>query len=171
MRGASEGAALDDAAPLDVEGGPRRDERTVIQRVRNARVVSQRNVCGFVRGRPLAQIGRRTDGLIAAQQPEQAVWERVDAWIDVVDLVRERIFVGDPDEDIDSNKAQGTLMDAAIRPHEVAVHEAHIGVKRQAARVVGPDGRSDDVGDGDHATKVGNQRRLGFQSWQLNVER
>jgi len=109
--------------------------------------------------------------LIAAQQPEQAVWERVDAWIDVVDLVRERIFVGDPDEDIDSNKAQGTLMDAAIRPHEVAVHEAHIGVKRQAARVVGPDGRSDDVGDGDHATKVGNQRRLGFQSWQLNVER
>ena len=56
----------------------------------------------------------------------------MDAGIEIVDLVGERVEVGDPDKDVNSNEAERAHVDVTVRTDKTAAHEAHVGVVGQA---------------------------------------
>ena len=98
-------------APVDIPTRSSWCKRAVAQRVENARVVPQGNVCGRVRGCAETEVRTRANRCIGRQHPEQTTREILDARIEVVDLIRE-ICGRDPDEDVNSDEANRAHVDA-----------------------------------------------------------
>src|SRR2546421_6185701 len=66
--------------------------------------------------------------------PKQAVGERGDTRVEVVDLRGELGEVKLTFEDIQSDKAEGTVMDLPVYSNVFALHEAHVSIEEQAVR-------------------------------------
>lgn len=90
-----------------------------------------------------------------AYGPEQAIGVGEDPGVEVVDLRREGIEVKLTYIDIQSDKAEGVVMDLAIYANIRALHEPHVCVEEQTAGSC-----SLDLGGGDEAVEVGDGRRL-----------
>jgi len=90
-----------------------------------------------------------------AYSPEQAIGVGEDPGVEIVDLRREGIEVKLTYKDIQSDKAEGVVMDSAIYANIRALHEPHVRIEEQTTR-----SRTLDFGGGDEAIEVGDGRRL-----------
>jgi hypothetical protein len=90
-----------------------------------------------------------------AHSPEQAIGVREDPGVEIVDLRREGIEVKLTYKDIQSDKAEGVVMDLPIDANIRALHEPHVRVEKQTARSC-----TLDFGGGDETVEVGDGRRL-----------
>lgn len=97
--------------------------------------------------------------------PEEAAGEWRDAGVEVVDLRREVGEVKLTLKDIQSDKAEGVVMDLAVYTDIFALHEAHVGIEEQA---IGPGAL--DLGRADEAIEVGDCRGF-LAAWIEDVER
>ena len=90
-----------------------------------------------------------------AHSPEQAIGVGEDPGVEIVDLRREGIEVKLTYKDIQSDKAEGVVMDLPIDANVRALHEPHVRVEEQTVGSCALD-----FGGGDEAIEVGDGRRL-----------
>lgn len=87
-----------------------------------------------------------------AHGPEQAIGIGEDTGVEVVDLGCEIREVKLTFKDIQSDEAEGIVVDFAIYPNICALHEAHVYIEEQAARP-----GTLNLGRADEAVEVGDR--------------
>ena len=126
----------------------------VVQGIGDAEKVANMLVFALEGRGSLAQMdfnGVRRD----AHSPEQAIGVGEDPGVEIVDLRREGIEVKLTYKDIQSDKAEGVVMDLAIYANIRALHEPHVRIEEQTTR-----SRTLDFGGGDEAVEVVDRRRF-----------
>ncbi len=100
---------------------------SVMQRIGDVAVIRQLDVFGDHRRDPGTRIGRNRL-LREPTRPEEAIRERVDIEVEIMDLTH-------PDrggKQVQSDEDEGSLVALAIHADVLTLHEPHVGVKDQS---------------------------------------